>query len=253
MVTIMKVIFNADDFGYSKGVNYGIVEAYKNGAVRSTTIMAGMPGFDHAVELAQENPGLGIGVHLTLTTGQSVGGVYKTLTNASGEFNNLTEVERRANAGEIDLSEVETEYEAQIQKVLAAGIKPDHFDSHHHTHNLPGIVSVFLKLAKKYDVKVRIYNRAQLTGEFADIKTTEVFDDTFFGETATTQDLKLTLSACSVKSVEIMCHPAYVDNSVLTNSSYNTKRALELEVLTSSDLMEFIDENGMELCSFKEV
>ena len=62
----MRLIINADDFGLSRGANYGIIDAYRNGVVRSTSIMAGMPGFDHAVELLKEYPDLGCGVHLTL-------------------------------------------------------------------------------------------------------------------------------------------------------------------------------------------
>lgn len=46
-----KVIFNSDDFGYSYGVNYGIVDAYQRGILTSTTLMANMPGFEHAVKL----------------------------------------------------------------------------------------------------------------------------------------------------------------------------------------------------------
>ena len=249
----MKAVFNADDFGYSKGVNLGILEAYAHGVVRSTTIMAGMPGFDHAVGLARENPGLKIGVHLTLTTGKSVGGAYKTLTDGDGSFLRLSEVESRAKSGETDLAEVEAEYEAQIQKVLAAGIKPDHFDSHHHTHNLPGIVEVFLKLAKKYGVGVRIYDKGLLKGEYAGVKTTGAFDDTFFNETATAEDLRRILSSHTEDSVEVMCHPAYVDSFVLGSSSYNTQRAIELEVLTSPDIMSFIAGRGIELASFDDI
>lgn len=142
-----KIICNADDFGHSKGVNLGIIEAFKNGIVRSTTLMAGMDGFEHALVLAKDNPGLNIGVHLTLTAGKSVGGIYKTITDEKGDFLNLSELEN--NIENVDLLEVEREYEAQIQKILDAGIKVDHFDSHHHTHNLKGIINIFLKLAKK--------------------------------------------------------------------------------------------------------
>ncbi|HCR2251849.1 TPA: ChbG/HpnK family deacetylase, partial [Enterococcus faecium] len=35
-----KVIFNSDDFGYSHGVNYGIMDAYQRGILTSTTLMA---------------------------------------------------------------------------------------------------------------------------------------------------------------------------------------------------------------------
>lgn len=65
-----KVIFNSDDFGYSYGVNYGILDAYQRGILTSTTLMANMPGFEHAVKLKKEVPGLGVGVHLTLTCGK---------------------------------------------------------------------------------------------------------------------------------------------------------------------------------------
>jgi predicted glycoside hydrolase/deacetylase ChbG (UPF0249 family) len=95
-----------------------------------------------------------------------VGGVYRTLTDSEGKFLSLSEMKSKAETGEIDLSEIEAEYEAQIRKVLAAGIIPDHFDGHHHTNNLPGISHVFLKLAKKYHVKVRIRDKSFLSGEF---------------------------------------------------------------------------------------
>lgn len=62
-----KVIFDSDDFGYSHGVNYGIMDAYQRGILTSTTLMANMPGFEHAVKLRKEMPRLGVGVHLTLT------------------------------------------------------------------------------------------------------------------------------------------------------------------------------------------
>ena len=59
-----KVIFNSDDFGYSHGVNYGIVDAYQRGILTSTTLMANMPGFEHAVKLKKELPDLGVWVFI---------------------------------------------------------------------------------------------------------------------------------------------------------------------------------------------
>ena len=249
----MKTIFNADDFGLSKGVNLGIIEAYRHGPVRSTTIMAGMPGFDHAVELAKGCPGLKIGVHLTLSAGRSVGGVYRTLTDGDGGFLPLAEVERLANIGGIDLLEVESEYEAQIQKVLAAGINPDHFDSHHHTHNLPGIFSVFLKLAVKYGVCARINDKGLLPSGHEGIRTTDAFSEDFYNEAATPENLCRILAGQGGSSLEIMCHPAYVDHYLLSKSSYNTRRAFELHILTSTDTADFIAQHGIEPCSFSDL
>ena len=253
----MKVIFNADDFGLSKGVNLGILEACKNGPVRSTSIMANMPRFEHAVELSKEvSERLKIGVHLTLSRGKSVGGVYKTLTDQNGEFLHLTNIKNRANRGDVDLAEVEAEYEAQIQKVLSAGIKPDHLDSHHlDTHQLPSILMVLLKLAKKYGIKSRKFHKELFTGEYADIKTTDIFDKTFFDETATKENLLHILSTHkqNANSLEIMCHPAFIDAYLHSTSSYSIQRVYELDILTSPEVMDFIAKQGIELCSFSDL
>lgn len=249
----MRIIFNADDFGLSKGVNFGVIEAYQNGLVRSTTMMAGTPGFEHAVGLAKQNPGLHIGVHLTLTAVKSVGGVYKTITDTQGVFWRLGDMEEKAAAGNIDLAEVEAEFEAQIQKVLAAGIAPDHFDSHHHVHNLPGIGTVYLKLAKKYGVGVRNYNKSLLGGACADVKTSADFSDAFYNERTTVDDLKTILSSCNGASLEIMTHPSYVDYTLYNCSSYHLKRIFELHVLTSDAIKDFVKEKGFEVCSFSDL
>jgi predicted glycoside hydrolase/deacetylase ChbG (UPF0249 family) len=246
----MKVIFNADDFGYSKGVNIGIIETHRRGPVRSTTVMAGMPGVEHAAALAAENPGLGVGIHLTLSAGKSVGGAYRTLTDGDGCFPNHEEIIRRVDNGELDLAEVEAEFEAQIQKVIAAGITPDHFDSHHHLHNQPGIIDVFLKLAKKYDAGVRVFDRGLLAGQYAGVRAAEVFSESFYGESATLETLRDILATEGVASMEIMCHPAFIDRQLYERSSYGMNRATELDVLTDPALMAFIADKGIELCSF---
>lgn len=64
------LIINADDFGYSKAVNLGIMESHINGVLTSTTLMANMPGVDHAVSLLKDMPNLCVGAHLTLTCGK---------------------------------------------------------------------------------------------------------------------------------------------------------------------------------------
>ena len=111
----MKLIVNADDFGFSKAVNYGIIEAYKTGVVRSTTIMAGMPAFDNSVELLKENPGLGCGVHLTLSAYKPVLKTHKTIVDEEGNFYRKLLTEQDLN--KIDLNEVFEEFCAQIERV----------------------------------------------------------------------------------------------------------------------------------------
>ena len=101
-----KLIVNADDFGYCEGVNYGIISAHRNGIVTSTTIMANMSGFDHAVNLLKENKNLGCGVHMTLSCNKPLNENLKSLVDENGMFY------RRINEeiiNKIDLDELVTE------------------------------------------------------------------------------------------------------------------------------------------------
>lgn len=81
----MKVIFNADDFGLTQGVNQGIVKAHLDGVVKSTTLMVGMPAEQHAVQLAKQLPDLKIGLHLRFTAGRPLTG-ERNLTDEHGVF-----------------------------------------------------------------------------------------------------------------------------------------------------------------------
>src|SRR6266436_7175578 len=60
------LIVNADDFGRSEAVNGGIVEAFQRGILTSASLVATGAAFEQAVELARQNPGLGVGIHLAL-------------------------------------------------------------------------------------------------------------------------------------------------------------------------------------------
>ena len=247
-----KIIFNADDYGHTKGINLGIIDSHQNGPVTSTTIMANGAAFDHAVILAKENPGLKIGVHLTLTTGKSLGGVYETITDEEGNFLTLAKITKRANEGTLNINEIVAEYTAQIQKVLDVGLVPEHFDSHHHTHHLPGIFDAFLNVAKAFGIKkVRMFDKKILEAKDTDISTTDGFADGFYGDGVTIENLKKIITDFEGESLEIMLHPAFVDSRLYKTSSYSIQRTFELEVLTSKELREFLNNNtNYQLCSF---
>ncbi len=61
---------NADDFGLIELVSEGIIEAFNNAQVSSTTLMVNTPGTEHAVGLAERHPTLGVGLHFNLTEGR---------------------------------------------------------------------------------------------------------------------------------------------------------------------------------------
>ena len=249
----MKLIINADDFGYSRGINWGIIDSYNNGTLSSATIMANMPGFSHAVELAKQNPGLGVGVHLTLTQGRALTGVCKTITDGDGNFLKLGALSE--NISTIDLGEVEREYDAQISKVINSGIVPTHLDGHHHTHVRPGIINVLFKMAEKYRLPIRFPSDCKVPAGFENVRFPDVFSGDFYGEDAK-EDFFIGILEKHKEMdgvLEIMCHPGYADCEVLAGSSYNVQRANEVEILTGDRVREFINENNIKIINYRDL
>ena len=149
------LIVNADDFGLTEGTNRAIIDAYQRGIVTSTSLLANGYSFDHAVMLARENPALGIGVHLTLTEGPPVSTNNNQLTRPDGKLPLSNQPFARALAtGQLPRDEIHREFEAQINKVEAAGIKPTHVDGHKYIHLLPGISAIVAGLAKQLNIPV---------------------------------------------------------------------------------------------------
>src|SRR5436309_9670936 len=82
-----RLIVNADDFGRSTSINAAVIRAHREGILTTASLMVNEPAFAEAVALARENPGLGVGLHLTLIRGHSALPREKIpgLVNAAGE------------------------------------------------------------------------------------------------------------------------------------------------------------------------
>lgn len=227
---MIKLIVNADDFGYSKGINYGIIEAHRNGIVNSTTMMMNMPGVSHAVDLAKENPNLKVGIHLVLTCGKPLLTDVPTLVDQDGFFKKNRDILE----SNISLEELEREWTAQVEKFLETGLTLTHIDSHHHVHTVPRFLPIVQKLSKKFNLSVRRVSDHALEGV---PPYSDVFLHEFYGEGATYDYFeKIVTQVQDGQTVEVMCHPGYLDHEVLNNSSYAKDRVTEVEILTSIKL-----------------
>lgn len=258
-----KLIINADDFGYSRGVNYGIIDSYRLGVLTSTSIMAGMPGFDHAVTLAKENPELGVGVHLTLTFGSTCTNGLEVIAK-NNHFNYVDP--RETNKLIIDPAEIEQELTAQLEKVYAAGIQPTHLDSHHHVHKEKGVQEIVQHLARKYKLPLRWGYATQ--NKISDISHVdklimdfdEVVEQVKVPLNKESSDLKCYIKQLiqeilesSGQVVELMTHPGYVDQFLSMNSSMNQVRAKEVAVLTAPFFADELEKAGIERISYAEL
>jgi predicted glycoside hydrolase/deacetylase ChbG (UPF0249 family) len=227
---MIKLIVNADDFGLSRGVNHGIIDSHLYGIVNSTTMMMNMTGTEHAIQLAKNYPDLKVGVHLTLTCGKPLLDEVPSLVDDNGYFRSLSSLK----PSDISLHELEREWTAQIEKFIHSGLNPSHLDSHHHVHTLQELHPVVKELSLKFGLPVRRNGFNGISG-VETISDAALFD--FYGEGASTEYFSnLTERFRGDLTLEIMCHPAYLDPVLLEISSYTFKRLTELEILTSIQL-----------------
>jgi len=287
---VKNLIVNADDFGWTEGVNRGIVETFRNGIVTSTSLLANGAAFADALEKASSAPGLGVGVHLNLSDGAPVADreSVTSLLNDEGEFAGGPEslLLRRARRGLL-LGEVEREWEAQIEKVRDAGIEPTHLDGHKHVHMLPGLFEIALKLAKRHEIgAIRIAHEAsslraalssgekqrgavvlkqgaQARGlkllardareqaERAGIGAADYFCGIAQTGELTKEGVARLLKNLPDGTTELMCHPGYVDAALLkTATRLQDSRRTELEILTDTAIRNLVASQGIRLIDY---
>ncbi len=249
------LIVNADDFGLSKGQNYGVIEAFHYGVVTSTTAMVNSPDVQHAASLSQLYPGLKIGLHFVLTHGHPLTAM-SSLVNERGELGKW--LWERAESGLLSMDEIHDELVSQYDRFMAVfGKAPTHIDSHHHVHMLPQIYPLVEAFAQSRAIPLRI-GRQEVERQDIPLRydrSTEWFDAGFYGESISETLFLQVLDRADqrgAKSVEMMCHPAFLDNTILA-SKYCYPRLAEVDVLTSPGMKNAIAERGYRLGSFLDL
>ncbi len=146
------LIVNADDLGLCAGVNRGIARAHRDGILTSASLLANAPAFEGGAQVAHDNPSLGIGVHLNIVRGRPLcaPGSIQALLGRDGRFAGIA-AGRRAGR-DFFLTAAEREYRAQIERVLASGIRPTHLDSEKHHCRWQPLQALMRRLAREYGI-----------------------------------------------------------------------------------------------------
>ena len=285
-----NLIVNADDLGWTEGVNRGIAEAHRNGIVTSASLLANGAAFASGVEMARTTPGLGVGVHLNLSDGEPVAEreLVTTLLNDKGELEGrpeslLLKLARRS----VSLQEIEQEWDAQIQKVRASGVEPTHLDGHRHVQMLPGLFEIVLRLAKKHGIAaVRISHeesslRAALSAgakqkgtvvmkqgvqarglkllapdareqaKRAGIAAADYFCGTAQTGELTKEGVLRLLEILPEGTTELMCHPGYMDDDLAKSATrLQASRRTELAILTDTQVRNLVASQGIRLIDY---
>jgi predicted glycoside hydrolase/deacetylase ChbG (UPF0249 family) len=148
---MISLIINADDLGCNALRDRGILEAYQHGIVTSASILANGSSFNMAIEQVKGSK-LPVGVHLNLADGRTLTGPIKGLTDSSGNLPGKKELRRHLTANGFDPEEIRKELKTQIQRILEAGVQPDHLDGHQHCQLFPCLTTMVTELAREYGI-----------------------------------------------------------------------------------------------------
>jgi len=261
---LKQLIVNADDFGFTRDVNEGIVQACREGILTATTLMATGAAFAHAVALARENPGLDVGIHLVLVGSPGYPPTVAGLMQAIA-------------LGRIRIYE---ELAGQVRKVLDAGLGPTHLDTHKHTHLLPPVLDAVARLADEFKIPwirrpfdlprhaagvpwpTRLANRSfgfirrrfhrvltsrgcSTTDHFAGFQMTGRYD---------ARELAALIRSLPEGVTEFMCHPGFCTDE-LRNAQTRLKesRRRELDALTSAEVRAALEESNVKLARYRDI
>ena len=269
-----RLIINADDFGISHGVNTGIIEAAGAGAVTSASLIVNLPAFTDAIVGAQSCPSLSLGLHLNFTTGRPLSGARSLTGRATGEFHSLPALLGQASLGLLDASDVELEATAQIDRMIDAGFRPTHVDSHRHVHAHPAIWSAVVRSTASRGIShIRVPReslkvnpgdwRATLKkagllactrlSHHAAANTPQFFGISLQGGKSFATRLLALIPRLPSGTSELMTHPGYADSSLAEHDGYTVEREKELAVLCSREFRELLDRYEITLTSFADL
>jgi chitin disaccharide deacetylase len=263
---LIRLITNADDFGFTRDVNAGIIEAHRRGILTATTLMANGDAFEDAVLLARETPSLDIGCHVVLVQGRSVVDPAKELPRT------LADLLQAVIQGKLPIYD---EVAAQVRKIVAAGIRPTHLDTHKHTHLLPPVLDAVARVAREFDIpwvrrpfdfgidaKARWTKRAvtfgmrmmkpRFAGALNGLRTTDHFTGFQITGTLDHTSLARTLEQLPPGVTEFMCHPGRLGPELRTAATrLKESREIELAALLSPETRRVIEQRGIELCNYR--
>ncbi len=253
----MKLIINGDDFGITHACNMAIMDCFRNGLMKSTSMMTNMPYAQEAARLWKENPQLSVGIHFSLSAGKPIT-EGKTLIKKDGTFDKaILRDPLKADSGEI-----EQELQAQFKRfVELTGKYPDHINSHHGIEVIPDGARMLQGFSRKYHLPIRSFlnegalekNHYQVDFEIPTLKMM-VRDSgrTRFGpedviKCFTRQELE------SDRIFELAGHPGYVDYELIQLSSLTEGRCYDAYTFCSEQLLDWVREHNIQLITYKEI
>jgi hopanoid biosynthesis associated protein HpnK len=280
---LRQLIVSGDDFGLSAGVNAGIIRAYGDGILTSTSLMVNAPGTAEAVALAHAHPGLAVGLHLALAQGRAVAPpeYIPNLVGPDGAFGDnavLSGFKYFFLPG--IRAELRREIEAQLQRFRSFGLALSHVDGHMNIHLHPVIFDLLMELAGDYRIPaIRLTRDPILQALWLDArwpvrKLAEgmvfsglscraasrlrerriLFSDQLYGlhQTGAIDEryLLALIPALPPGVTELYCHPGVLPDAEVARWMPDYQHETEMAALCSPRVRQALYDHGVTLCNY---
>lgn len=244
-----KIIFRADDLGYSEAVNYGIEKSIKSGLIQNVGIIINMEASTHGIDLIKST-GVCAGLHINISNGRPLSKPQsiKSITTENGEFKSTKEY-AQSTEDRVVFEEVLLEVEAQYQRFIElVGRKPAYIDGH--AVSSGNFFKAIIMIADKYDIK---YSPLPTNIE----EPVEIGNAMVYLHGGSTKEkspkecLYEVVSNMSDDSYSlIVYHPGYLDAYILENSSLTLSRPFETH---SDEIKAYINDENISCITYDEL
>jgi chitin disaccharide deacetylase len=275
--TTRLLIVNADDYGLTTGVSRAILRGHSDGIVTSTSALAVAPAFEPTAPWLRDTEGIGVGAHLAavgedppLLSAREI----PTMVDSPGHFPiSWRQFLPRMAARRIDPADLRREFDAQMERILGAGLQLTHVDTHQHLHLWPGVASVVLDVADRAGIRAMRLTRSAAhssVGRFVRILSRRL------ERTATRRGVRFTaaatgldeagtldlprmaaavdrLAASGAATAELGTHPGEADDAERARYEWGYEWPGELEALVAPEMKTRVEGGGFVLGTYADL
>ena len=247
-LSAQKLIVRMDDIGATHSENLAVIKCYKEGIGRSAEIMPVCPWFLEAAHMCNDNPGLDVGVHVAFCSEWS-GYKWRPLTHCPSLCDEDGYLKPRMDHP--DLKEAEEELRAQVKLAMKYVHNIPHITDHMAWTFIPGMGDMVERVAEEFglfyqggrgDARYGIESLGFIMGQknreqvLYDLITKMQKGHTYW-----------VIEHPAIANTEM--EGVYISNPEEDNGA---DRQDVTDAFCSKRIMKYIEDNGIELISFKQ-
>ncbi|MCI9402323.1 MAG: ChbG/HpnK family deacetylase [Oscillospiraceae bacterium] len=268
----MKLLTQGDDYGFTKAVTYGILDAIENGALRNTGFFTNMALAPWAAEQwkAKEFEKACLGIDFNIVSGPPAADPKSipSLVDDKGEFIRsgvrIRDPRFQTEEGRREMfpyEEVYRELRAQYDRYVALmGCKPGYLHGHSlsHEHYREAIAQLVKEegVPFSHDIqeKFGFISLHTLVGRTGLASTKKVFDPMDqLNKTPLENFMAHADEFLKAEYVNMGGHPGFVDAELMGLTTLSLERMKDHEAQTSPILKKWIADNGVELITYYDL